>query len=110
MELDDRRESVPFLIPDRDAKFARAILERFLGSARRECLDRLLIVGEGHLLHVLSLYVFHYNAHLSHRAPGLRAPDSVEIPPPNLQPALALANVQQRDLVGRRLHEYRAAA
>ncbi len=30
-----------------------AIRERFLGSVRRECLDHLLILGEGHLRRIL---------------------------------------------------------
>ena len=45
-----------------------------------------------------------------HRALGLRAPDSAEIPPPNVRPDLALANLKRRDLLGGLLHEYRAAA
>ena len=134
MDLDDRHQRVRFLIHDRDAKFPRAfdellasasirgvhtpyqtptanaVLERFIGSARRECLDRLLIVGQRHLLHVLSVYVSHYNAHRPHRALSLRAPDSAEIPPPNMRPDLALATLQRRDLLGGLLHEYRAAA
>ena len=134
MDLDDRQEGVRFLIHDRDAKFARAfdgllgsagigvvltpyqtptanaVVERFIGSVRRECLDRLLIVGQHHLLHVLNVYVTHYNAHRPHRALGLRAPDSVETPLPSVQPALALANLKRRDLLGGLLHEYRAAA
>ena len=134
MDLDDRQEGVRFLIHDRDAKFARAfdgllgsagigavltpyqtptanaVVERFIGSARRECLDRLLIVGRRHLLHVLNVYVTHYNAHRPHRALGLRAPDSVETPLPSVQPALVLANLKRRDLLGGLLHEYRAAA
>lgn len=134
MDLDDRHERVRFLIHDRDAKFPRAfdellgsagikgvhtpyqtptanaVVERFIGSARRECLDRLLIVGQRHLLHVLRVYVSHYNAHRPHRALGLRAPDLAEIPPPNVRPDLALATLQRRDLLGGLLHEYRAAA
>jgi hypothetical protein len=85
-------------------------MERFIGSARRECLDRLLIVGERHLLHVLKVYVTHYNAHRPHRALGLRAPDSADMPLSNVRPALALATLQRRDLLGGLLHEYRAAA
>jgi transposase InsO family protein len=85
-------------------------VERFIGSVRRECLDRLLIVGQRHLLQVLSVYVSHYNAHRPHRALGLRAPDSAEIPPPNLRPDLVLATLTRRDLLGGLLHEYRAAA
>ena len=134
MDLDDRHEAVRFLIHDRDAKFARgfdeflrsagvravltpyqtptanAVVERFIGSIRRECLDRLLIVGQRHLLQVLSVYVSHYNAHRPHRALGLRAPDLAGISPPNLRPDLALATLKRRDLLGGLLHEYRAAA
>ena len=36
---------------------ANAIAERWIASARRECLDRLLITGERHLRLVLSEYV-----------------------------------------------------
>ncbi len=134
MDLEDRREQVRFLIHDRDAKFPRAfdellgsagiravstpyqtptanaVMERSIGSIRRECLDRLLIVSQRHLRHVLSLYVSHYNAHRPHRALGLRAPDSAGVPPPNMRPDVALANLKRRDLLGGLLHEYRAAA
>jgi hypothetical protein len=34
-----------------------------VGSARRECLDRMLITGERHLRLVLGEYAGHYNSH-----------------------------------------------
>ena len=37
-----------------------------MGSARRECTDRLLITGRRHLTVVLSEYVDHYNRHRPH--------------------------------------------
>ena len=70
MNLEGRADSVKFLIRDRDTKFtaafdavftaigvrivktpvqaprANAIAERWIASARRECLDRMLIIGE----------------------------------------------------------------
>jgi hypothetical protein len=39
---------------------ANAIAERFVGTARRECLDRLLILNRCHLEHVLGVFVDHY--------------------------------------------------
>jgi putative transposase len=35
-------------------------MERWVGSVRRECLDRLLIVGRRQLEHVLHTYMQHY--------------------------------------------------
>jgi putative transposase len=84
MDLDDRKRRVRFLVHDRDSKFrafdallatdgvkvirtpvqapnANAHMERWVGSARRECLDRLLIVGRRQLEHVLRVYIRHYN-------------------------------------------------
>jgi putative transposase len=84
MQLDDGDQQVRFLIHDRDAKFPRAFdallgsvtikiirtpvqapnanahMERWVGTARRECLDRLLILSRRNLEHVLRVYVKHY--------------------------------------------------
>ncbi|MHB1595705.1 MAG: integrase core domain-containing protein [Streptosporangiaceae bacterium] len=92
MDLDDQAEGLKFLIRDRDTKFtaafdavftsaavriirtpvraprANAIAERWIASARRECLDRMLITNERQLRLVLGEYVDHYNAHRPHRA------------------------------------------
>ena len=100
MDLDDCDRQVRFLIHDRDAKFppafdalvasekvkvirtplqapnANAHMERWVGSVRPECLDRLLIVGRRQLEHVLRVYVRHYNRGRPHRSLDLRPPDS----------------------------------
>ncbi|MGH3404564.1 MAG: integrase core domain-containing protein [Streptosporangiaceae bacterium] len=47
---------------------ANAIAERWISSARRECLDRMLITGERHLRLVLDEYIDHYNSHRPHQA------------------------------------------
>ena len=134
MALDDRNRRMRFLIHDRDAKFphafdallatekikvvrtpvqapnANAHMERWVGSARRECLDRLLIVGRRQLEHVLRVYAQHYNRSRPHRALHLRAPeahtpssDRVESKPQELL-------VSRRDLLGGLIHEYDIAA
>jgi putative transposase len=46
---------------------ANAVAERWISSARREGLDRMLITGERHLRRVLDEYVDHYNTHRPHR-------------------------------------------
>jgi putative transposase len=89
MNIEDHAGSFKFLIRDRDTKFtaafdavfaaagvriieapvraprANAIAERWISSARRECLDRMLITSEQHLRLVLSEYVDHYNVVLA---------------------------------------------
>ncbi|MCW2917848.1 MAG: putative integrase [Actinomycetia bacterium] len=85
MDLDDHAERIKFLIRDRDSKFvaafdavfqnagirilrdpvraprANAIMERWIGSCRREILDRTLIWNQEHLRRVLAECEDHYN-------------------------------------------------
>jgi putative transposase len=136
MNLDDEGIHPRFLIRDRDGKFtrefdevfrsegirvikapvrapkARAHAERWIGSVRRECLDRLLIIGRRHLELVIKTYALHYNEHRPHRALGQRPPLS-ERPPSNDQTMadiIDLDRVRRRDLLGGMIHEYRLAA
>jgi putative transposase len=134
MDLGDRRQRPRFLIHDRDTKFSRAFdsifrsegieivrtpiqapnanahAERWVGSVRRECLDRLLIFGRGQLEHVLRVYIRHFNQQRPHRALDLRPPDraSGTNPPPTATPYTP--QVRRRDLLGGLLHECKAAA
>jgi len=59
----------PFLAPK-----ANAHAERWVGSARRECLDWMLIVSKRHLEVVLAEYVRRYNQERPHRSCKLRPP------------------------------------
>jgi hypothetical protein len=51
-----------------------AIMERWIGSVRRELLDRTLIINARHLRKVLSEYEDHYNEHRPHRALNQASP------------------------------------
>jgi hypothetical protein len=53
---------------------ANVICERWIGTLRRECTDRLLIYGERHLRLVLDEDLAHYNQHRPHRALHHRPP------------------------------------
>jgi putative transposase len=135
MELDGRDRRVRFLIHDRDTKFphafdallasekikvirtpvqapnANAHMERWVGTVRRECLDRLLILGRRQLEHVLGVYVRHYNRNRPHRALDLEPPESTCTRLPirtdsKRQPL----QVARRDLLGGLIHEYELAA
>jgi putative transposase len=49
---------------------AKAHAERWVGSIRRECLDRILIVSRRQLETVLREYVAYYNTHRPHQCSG----------------------------------------
>src|SRR5262249_31758957 len=53
---------------------ANAIAERWVRSARIECLDLVFILGERHLRYVLTEYVGYFNCWRPHRTIGQRAP------------------------------------
>jgi hypothetical protein len=81
---------------------ARAHAERWVGSVRRECLDRLLILGRRQLQHVLAEYLVHYNEHRPHRALAQRPPTSAlslsaEQP---VAEVISLNRVDRRGLLG----------
>jgi putative transposase len=134
MDLDDRGRRPRFLIHDRDAKFghafdaafhgegirvirtplqapnANAHIERWVGSVRRECLERLLILSRRQLERVLRVYVRHYNEQRPHRALDLQTPYPRTTPSARGRPAGSAMAPRRRDLLGGLIHEYDAAA
>ena len=86
--------------------YANAFAERFVGTARRECLDWLLIRNERHLERVLTEFVEHYNSARPHRGIDL------EVPVPRVPDGPLDGSVQIRriDRLGGVLREYSIAA
>ena len=89
---------------------ANAHIERWVGSVRRECLDRLLIVGRRQLEHVLRVYIRHYNRQRPHRALDLTPPDSRGRSPIRTHSTPQALQVNRRALLGGLIHEYESAA
>jgi putative transposase len=129
MVLEDRVGQFRFLVRDRDTKFtaafdavfaaegisvlrtparapqANAYAERWVGTVRRELLDRMLIFGGRQLRSVLAEYVEHYNDHRPHRALGQAPPLG-----PAKPPVILAGMVVRRDRLGGLIHEYAQVA
>jgi len=121
--IQERAQPVRFLIRDRDAKFppgfdtvfaaegiatvrtpyrapnANAYAERWVRSAREECLDLMLVAGEAHPRRVLAEYVAFYNEARPHQGLEQRCP--VALPTP-----VRDGPVRRRDRLGGLLHDY----
>jgi putative transposase len=128
-DFEENGRSFKFLIRDRDSKFtasfdavvtsvgtrvikcpvraprANAFAERWVGTARRECTDHLLILSRRHLELVLRRYVAHYNRERPHRGLKLCTPD----PKPRATPQGPTA-VRRVDILGGLVHEYHRVA
>ena len=129
MQLGDDLGRLRYLIRDRDTKFtsafdavfaaeaievlhtpvraprANAYAERWVGTVRREVLDRTLIFGRRQLVSVLAEYTDHYNVHRPHRALGQAPPlGSVES-----AVAVPAGRVVRRDRLSGLIHEYAQA-
>jgi putative transposase len=130
MDLDDANRGVRFLIRDRDSRFtaavdavftaidvriiktpvraprANAIAERFVGTIRRELLDRLLIINQRHAAAVLHEFERHYNGHRPHRTLGQAAPSR----PLPRHATTEIHKIERHDRLGGLVHEYQQVA
>jgi len=84
---------------------ANAFAERWVGTARRECLDHVLIFGRRHLQRVLGAYTEHYNRARPHRGLDLDLPE-----PESDAESMTGTKVQRRNVLGGLIHEYHRTA
>ena len=61
---------------------ANTFAERWIGSIRRELLDRTIIWNQRQLEHLVTDYIEHYNQHRPHRSLHQRPPQARDEPPP----------------------------
>ena len=131
MDLEDAGTRAKFVLYDRDASFTstfesvfqaagirvirsavqaprmNSVMERWIGSCRRELLDRTLVWNQRHLMIVLREYEDFYNRHRPHRTLNQAAPLR---PLPVGVTDLDQFRVQRRDRAGGVIHEYRLVA
>ncbi|WNV85243.1 integrase core domain-containing protein [Umezawaea sp. Da 62-37] len=82
--------------------------ERVIGTIRRELLDHILIMDEGHARQVLKTYEKHYNGHRPHQARD-------QLPPAGQQHPAAVHDPDTRRvlrtrILGGLINEYKHAA
>jgi putative transposase len=128
-KLHDGELGARFLLHDRDSKFraafdevfrsegievvrlpyrsprANSFSERWVGTARREVLDHLLIFGRRQLERVLIEFIEHYHEARPHQGLRLRWPCE-----PTDEVRVRTGPVECRDRLGGLLHEYRRTA
>jgi putative transposase len=122
-ELEEREPAIQFLIHDNDKKFttafdsvfhaqgidviptpfrapnANAFVERWIRSAREECLDKVLIINQAHLRRVMGEYIAFFNAARPHQ--GL----DQQIPLPKRNDETS-GPVHCHNILGGILHDY----
>jgi transposase len=131
MDLNDAGMRAKFVLHDRDASFTAAfdavfqaagarvvrsavqaprmnpVMERWIGSCRRELLDRTLVWNQRHLMTILREYEDFYNTHRPHRTLNQAAPLR---PLPDAVTDLDHFRLRRRDRAGGVIHEYRLVA
>jgi transposase InsO family protein len=75
--------------------------ERLIGSIRRECLDHIIVSGEGHLRRILQSYARYYNDIRTHRSLNKDAPVS--------RPVQRTGAISSRAILGGLHHHYSRA-
>jgi transposase InsO family protein len=125
--LEDDETDIKYLIHDRDGKFrggfdvvfessgieiiktpvrapnANAFAERWVRSIREECLDRIVILNDRHLRHVLSEYEQYYNEARPHQGIDQNIPMASAH-------EIGEGPVRCRNVLGGILHDYHRAA
>jgi putative transposase len=134
LTLGERFESTRFLIRDRGLNFTssfdavfqaagtrilrtavqaprmNAICERLAGTLRRELLDRVLILGEGHLRAVLAEYQAHYNTARPHQGIAQRVPGGEHDDRHLIVTDLDRERIHRKPVLGGLINEYARAA
>jgi len=87
---------------------ANTYAERWIGTLRRELLDRTIVWNQRQLENLVADFVAHYNEHRPHRSLAQLPPRPPEAPPP--APPTGVVHVLKHTRCGGLVNEYRHAA
>ena len=87
------------------APLMNATMERYVGSVRREALDHVIVLGERHMMYVLSEYAGYFNTMRPHQGLDQRVPISTL-----RQTCSNAREVVAIPVLGGLHHDYRTAA
>jgi putative transposase len=82
---------------------ANAYCERLLGSARRECFDHILVLGDDHLRQVASEYFRYHNERRPHQGLGQKIPSGRQ---PQSVSEFRQARLEAKPILGGLHHDY----
>ena len=88
-----RSETIRIIRTPIRAPRANAFTERWIGTIRRECLDRLLILNRRHLEQVLPTYIQHNNT-IAPTAPSTNDRQTPANPSLDLSPTLTASDAE----------------
>jgi putative transposase len=71
----------------------RAYVERLIGSLRRDCLDHVIVLGEGHLRKILKSYREYYHRSRTHLGLDKDTPEPRAVQPPKMGGIIELPQV-----------------
>lgn len=103
-----RTEGIKILKTPVRTPVANAFAERWIGTLRRELLDRTLIWSRAQLERIVTDYIDHYNEHRPHRSLDQRPPSQAPAPP--IRPPADQARRNRTSRCDGLIHEYRNAA
>jgi putative transposase len=78
---------------------SNAFAERWVRTVREECVDKLLIINEGHLRRVMNEYSAHYNQQRPHQGIDQQTPVPFPLPATH-------GKIQCRDVLGGIIRQY----
>ena len=102
-----RTQDIKILRTPERTPIANSFAERWIGTLRRELLDRTIIWNQRQLKRLVTDYINHYNTHRPHRSLEQRPPDGALDQPPSVTASITVLRTTRCDGL---INEYENAA